>query len=111
VKVVHKYEIQSGVGEGIQLPQGARFLHVAGIDDKYWMWAEVNPAKPDVRAFIGVVITGVPLPDQAGLERQGVVAFYNGPVYIDTIIMPDSDGSPFVGHVYHFGFAERGQFS
>ncbi len=110
MKAVYKYEIGSGVAP-LRLPQGAKFLHAEGIDGDYYVWAEIDKAKPDVVAYIGVMLTGIELPNRELLLRGGVIPHHNGPVHVDSFTMPDSDDSTFVGHVYHFGYAKREDFS
>src|SRR5690349_369106 len=84
---VWKFEVESGAGRGvptIAMPRGAKLLRAEEIDDKVWVWAEVDPEAFHVGRSCGYWITGVPIPD--------------GWVHVDTVVIKHSAE---VIHVYH----------
>lgn len=59
--VVYKYEIDVG-GSIIDMPHGAKILHVAAQGDRLFVWALVNAEHPDVEHMFFVAGTGHHLP-------------------------------------------------
>ena len=44
MKVVHKFELQSGFSNGVQLPIGATVVHFGSQEDTHYIWVELDPA-------------------------------------------------------------------
>lgn len=83
-RTVWKYELDVTDEQKIELPVGAKLLHVGVQRGKPCLWAEVNPDAATAEHTIITVGTGHRLPD-TNVEHVG------------TYLLLDGD---FVGHVY-----------
>lgn len=70
---IWKYELRVTDVQQVEMPAGARLLHVAGQEVIEWrpgiarhepmLWAKVDPDTPRVNRLIRLVPTGYPAPD------------------------------------------------
>lgn len=63
MRTIYKYALDITDVQRVEMPAGARLLHVANQRDELCLWALVDAARPTVDRFIGVVGTGNPAPD------------------------------------------------
>jgi hypothetical protein len=50
----------------VEIPDGAKILHVAQQGDHLCMWALVDPEQPKVKRYFSVYGTGFDMPDDPG---------------------------------------------
>lgn len=60
MKTIHKYHIDRDI---VQLPVGAKIIHVGVQRDELFAWAIVDPAEKTMEDAIVCVGTGHPMPD------------------------------------------------
>lgn len=99
---VYKYAITQGKGITL-MHQGARLVYADGISQAvlehfasestprhiFFVWGEVHPAAQFVNRHIGVFMTGDSIPE--------------GWTHVYSFQVEDTDGAPFIGHVYEGG--------
>ena len=83
---VYKYEIVRGP---VTMHRGAELLYADDIEGRYFVWARVDPAAPEVARQVKVFLTGDEVPESWK--------------HVGTFHVTDSDGSPFLGHVFDGG--------
>lgn len=92
MKIIYKYTVEVG-SNSIEMPKGARILHVVAQGEKVQLWALVETEHIDEMRHFRVFGTGQPLPDDFK-EDQPRAAEY-GDRYIGT-----AHCGPFVWHVF-----------
>lgn len=82
-RAIFKYPLDVTDEQTVNLPFGAKVVHVGMQNDKMYLWAEVDPkSKDDTPVTFRIFGTGHPMPE-ANIQHVGTVF----------------DG-PFVWHVY-----------
>jgi hypothetical protein len=86
--VGHIWKFELGMGyQEVEMPPGAKLLHVAEQRNRPTLWAACDPMTPaTMRRMVRVVMTGEPEPADAQ--------------YVGTVIL---EGGDFVVHVYDEG--------
>lgn len=101
-RTIFKYEVSQGRSQ-MMMPLGAELIYADGIREavlerwatedtprhRFFVWAVVNRDARAVTRHFGIFLTGDPIPD----DWQHVASFQ----------VEDTDGSPFLGHVFDGG--------
>ncbi len=93
--IIHKYTIDarsSGVDVSVEMPKGARILHVAGQRENLCIWALVDTDHLGELHHFRVYPTGAALPEDF---KEGPSFTEDGDRYIGT-----AHCGPFVWHVF-----------
>lgn len=85
---IYKYEIFWRREPAI-IHRGAELLYADSVEGRYFVWARVDPARERVGRQVGLFLTG----DEVPTNWE----------HVDSFRVPDSDGSPFLGHVFDGG--------
>ena len=73
MKAIWKYELQIVARQAIDMPPGARVLHVDNQRGSLCLWAFVTPGPETERRIFHVIGTGHPIEDTEGIKHVGSV--------------------------------------
>lgn len=79
MNTIWKFQVhQSGVRQALDMPRGAKLLHLGVQSGQVYIWAQVDTAAPRVRRQFELVGTGYDLGDVAAGDYVGTVFLQNG---------------------------------
>ena len=70
MKSVWKFEVENNLRQEIQMPKGAKILHLGVKNDAPYLWAEVDMDAPSEFRTFEVFATGGNITQDMGIERE-----------------------------------------